>query len=76
VNDKLFTLTKINFVLKILRKVVINADDFGLGRCVNKAVHQAHQNGMLTSASKMPNAKYFDEAVYIAKESPQLWYWS
>jgi predicted glycoside hydrolase/deacetylase ChbG (UPF0249 family) len=33
------------------RKIVINADDFGLCEAVNEAVVKAHTGGVLTSAA-------------------------
>ena len=37
------------------RRLVVNADDFGRSRSVNRAVIQAHREGILTSASLMVN---------------------
>jgi len=54
------------------RRVIINADDFGLCDGVNKAVAQAHTDGVLTSATIMANMPAADEAVKIAKKLPNL----
>jgi hopanoid biosynthesis associated protein HpnK len=54
------------------RRVIINADDFGLCDGVNKAVAQAHTDGVLTSATIMANMSAADEAVKIAKKLPSL----
>ena len=54
------------------RRIIINADDFGLCEGVNEAVAQAHSNGVLTSATIMANMPAADEAVKIAKEMPTL----
>ena len=54
------------------RRIIINADDFGLSERVNKAVAQAHSVGVLTSATIMTNMPAADEAVKIAKEMPTL----
>jgi hopanoid biosynthesis associated protein HpnK len=54
------------------RRIIINADDFGLCDGVNKAVAQAHSEGILTSATIMTNMPASDEAVEIAKELPTL----
>jgi len=40
------------------RRIIINADDFGLCEGVNKAVAQAHSDGVLTSATIMTNSTY------------------
>ena len=54
------------------RRLVVNADDFGLSHSVNEAVVRAHGGGILTTASLMVNERGFDEAVKLAKENPQL----
>ena len=54
------------------RRLVVNADDFGLSHSVNKAVVRAHREGILTTASLMTNEPGFDEAVKLAKENPRL----
>jgi len=53
-------------------RMIINADDFGLCEGVNKAVAEAHNNGVLTSATIMANMPGLDEAVEIAKSTPRL----
>jgi chitin disaccharide deacetylase len=55
-----------------IRRLVVNADDFGLSHSVNEAVIRAHRDGILTSASLMVNEPGFGEAVKLAKENPQL----
>jgi len=57
---------------EIRRRLIVNADDFGLSHSVNEAVIRAHGEGILTTASLMVNERGFDEAVKLAKESPQL----
>ncbi|MBA7479768.1 Chitooligosaccharide deacetylase ChbG [subsurface metagenome] len=54
------------------RRIIINADDFGLCDGVNEAVAQAHSDGILTSATIMANMPAADEAVKIAKKLPTL----
>jgi len=54
------------------RRLIVNADDFGLSHSVNEAVVRAHREGILTTASLMTNEAGFDEAVKLAKENPQL----
>jgi predicted glycoside hydrolase/deacetylase ChbG (UPF0249 family) len=53
-------------------KIIINADDFGLSEGINRAVEQAHTDGVLTSATIMPNMPAADQAVDIAKKLPTL----
>ncbi|MDR3459285.1 MAG: hopanoid biosynthesis-associated protein HpnK [Verrucomicrobiae bacterium] len=54
------------------RRLIVNADDFGLSSSVNAAVIRAHREGILTTASLMVNEPGFDEAVKLAKENPRL----
>jgi hopanoid biosynthesis associated protein HpnK len=54
------------------RRIIINADDFGLCEGVNKAVAEAHSDGILTSATIMANMPAAGEAVEIAKQIPTL----
>jgi hopanoid biosynthesis associated protein HpnK len=54
------------------RRLIVNADDFGLSASVNAAVIRAHRNGILTTASLMVNEPGFDEAVRLARENPRL----
>lgn len=54
------------------RRLIVNADDFGLSASVNEAVIRAHKNGILTTASLMVNEPGFDEAVALARENPKL----
>jgi hopanoid biosynthesis associated protein HpnK len=56
----------------VLRRLIVNADDFGLSTSVNNAVIRAHRDGILTTASLMVNEAGFDEAVKLAKENPKL----
>jgi hopanoid biosynthesis associated protein HpnK len=54
------------------RRLIVNADDFGLSPAVNEAVLRAHRDGILTSASLMVNEPAAGEAVKLAKENPKL----
>jgi len=54
------------------KRIIINADDFGLCDGVNKAVAQAHTIGVLTSATILPNMPAAKDAVKIAKQLPTL----
>jgi hopanoid biosynthesis associated protein HpnK len=50
-----------------VRRLIVNADDFGLTRGVNRAIVEAHTHGIVTSATLMANSVAFDEAVQFAK---------
>jgi hopanoid biosynthesis associated protein HpnK len=54
------------------RRLIVNADDFGLSASVNEAVRRAHQEGILTTASLMVNEPGFEEAVELARQNPRL----
>ncbi len=55
-----------------MKKVIINADDFGLTRGVNEGIIKAHQEGILTSTTLMANMPGFDQAVELAGGNPEL----
>jgi predicted glycoside hydrolase/deacetylase ChbG (UPF0249 family) len=55
-----------------VRRLIINADDFGLTRGVNRAVAELHQAGFLTSATLMAHAPATGNAVEIARATPSL----
>src|SRR5579859_7903685 len=52
--------------------LIVNADDFGLTEGTNRAVGEAFQHGIVTSASLLANGYAFDEAVEMAKGLPGL----
>ncbi len=51
-----------------LRRLIINADDFGYTPGVNRAIAECARFGTVTSATLMANAVEFEEAVAIASE--------
>jgi chitin disaccharide deacetylase len=50
----------------------VNADDFGASSSINTAVIDAHQRGILTTASLMVNGAAAVDAVRLARENPRL----
>jgi hopanoid biosynthesis associated protein HpnK len=52
--------------------LIVNADDFGLEEEVNSGIIAAHQTGVVTSASLIPNGAAFEGAVALARENPRL----
>lgn len=58
--------------LETARRLIVNADDFGLSSSANRAVIRAHREGILTTASLMVNEPGFDEALALARENPNL----
>lgn len=55
-----------------MRRLIINADDFGLTAGVNRAIAEANRSGVLTSATMMANTRAFAEAAVMAKSQPSL----
>jgi hopanoid biosynthesis associated protein HpnK len=55
-----------------LRRLIINADDFGLTSGVNRGILQSYKNGVVTSTTLMACGDKFDEAVSLAKQAPAL----
>lgn len=55
-----------------MRRLIINADDFGFTRDVNAGIVHAHREGILTATTLMANGDAFDDAVRLARENPSL----
>ena len=53
-------------------ELCVRGDDMGHTRDVNLAFIKTHEEGILTSASLMPAAPYFDDAVTRCKSHPKL----
>jgi predicted glycoside hydrolase/deacetylase ChbG (UPF0249 family) len=54
------------------RILIVNADDFGLSRGVNRGVAMAHEQGIVTSASMMVRGSAAGDAATIARRLPRL----
>jgi predicted glycoside hydrolase/deacetylase ChbG (UPF0249 family) len=54
------------------RYLIVNADDFGLSPGVNRGVIEAHENGIVTSASIMVRWPAAAEAAAYAREHPDF----
>jgi hopanoid biosynthesis associated protein HpnK len=55
-----------------VRRLIINADDFGLTAGVNRAIVEAHEHGVVTSATLMANGQAFGDAAGRARSRPRL----
>lgn len=55
-----------------MKRLVVNADDFGFTRDVNRGIVEAHQRGILTATTLMATGPGFDDAVRLARENPSL----
>ena len=51
---------------------MVNADDFGISRGVNRGIVEAHRDGLVTSASLMPNLPSAEDALTRAAICPNL----
>ena len=55
------------------KRFILNADDFGLSKALNRAVFEGYQAGLLKSASLVANGEAFDEAINsIIPQCPDL----
>jgi hopanoid biosynthesis associated protein HpnK len=55
-----------------VRRLIVNADDFGLTSGVNRAILEGNQSGIITSATLMANAQASEAAIDLAKAQPSL----
>src|SRR5256886_3900217 len=55
-----------------MRRLIVNADDFGLTNGINSAILKAHFEGIVTSATLMANGSAFDQAVSLTASAPSL----
>lgn len=55
-----------------MRRLIVNADDFGFTRGVNRAIVEAHTSGVVTSSTLMATGSAFEHAAQMAKTVPCL----
>ena len=55
-----------------MKQLVVNADDFGFTRDVNRGIVKAHTGGILTATTLMANGEAFTDAVALGRENPSL----
>lgn len=55
-----------------MKRLIVNADDFGLTESVNRGIVVAHREGILTSTSLLANGLAFDEAIASSRQLPHL----
>ena len=55
-----------------MRRLIVNADDFGFTSGVNRAIVEAHSRGVVTSSTLMAKGPAFEEAAQLAKTLPKL----
>lgn len=56
----------------MMKRLIVNADDFGLTRGVNRGIIRAHREGIVTSATLMANGEAFEDAVELARANSSL----
>ena len=54
------------------RRLIVNADDFGISRGVNVGIIEAHARGIVTSTSAMTRWPAAREAARLARDHPRL----
>jgi hopanoid biosynthesis associated protein HpnK len=55
-----------------VRRLIVNADDFGFTAGINRAIVEAHTRGIVTSTTLMAKGRAFDDAVRSAATVPRL----
>jgi len=55
-----------------VKYLIVNADDFGASRGINRGIIEAHQRGVLTSTSLLVNAAASGEAAELSRSAPGL----
>lgn len=55
-----------------MKKIIVNADDFGFSEAVNYGIIKAHEKGIVSSTSLMANMPGFEHAVELLKKYPHL----
>ncbi len=54
------------------RRLIVNADDFGLTLGVNRAIREAHRNGILTSTTVLVAGLAADGITELVRDCPEL----
>lgn len=55
-----------------MKRLIVNADDFGFTRGTNEGIVRAFKKGIVNSTTLMANSEAFEHAVALAKENPEL----
>lgn len=56
----------------MVRRLIVNADDYGRTPGVTRGILRAHQRGIVTSTTVMMNMPYASESLRLAEEHPRL----
>ncbi|MHB8173723.1 MAG: carbohydrate deacetylase [Nitrospirota bacterium] len=55
-----------------MKRLIVNADDFGMAESVNDGIMKGHKDGIITSASFMAGAMAAEHAAKLARDNPSL----
>jgi hopanoid biosynthesis associated protein HpnK len=55
-----------------MKRLIVNADDFGWSEGVSRGIAEAHRNGIVTSTTLLANGAAFEAAVQLARREPRL----
>lgn len=55
-----------------MKRLIVNGDDFGASAGINRGIIEAHERGILTSASLMVDPPGAEEAAELARSRPDL----
>jgi hopanoid biosynthesis associated protein HpnK len=55
-----------------MKRLIVNADDFGFTRGVNRGIVRGFKAGIVTSTTIMANGEAFEEAAELARSNPPL----
>jgi hopanoid biosynthesis associated protein HpnK len=55
-----------------MKRLIVNADDFGLTTKINQAIMDAHYCGLISSTSLLANGEAFESAVTLSRQAPRL----
>jgi chitin disaccharide deacetylase len=56
----------------MMKYLIVNGDDFGAGRGINRGIIEAHCRGILTSTSLIVNAPWSEAAAALSRTVPDL----
>lgn len=55
-----------------MKKLIVNADDFGFNPKINQGIIYAFKNGVVTSTSLIVTHEGFEDAINLVKDNPKL----
>jgi len=55
-----------------MKYLIVNGDDFGASRGINRGILEAHRRGILTSASLLVRTPWSEEAAELGRPTPDL----